>query len=113
MIDWNTLVLGPLNAVFGEPAQYAQLTTGVLGVPFGITVVFDEAYLPAELGGEPTAISARPVVGVRLSELPIGYAPAKAQGDTVLIQRTGELFVVKSGKTDGHGHARLELQVTT
>jgi hypothetical protein len=104
MVDWDVLVLGPLNGVYGEPVTY----TPVAGAPFDISGVFDEAYAAVDLGAEPSVISARPVLGVRLSECPSGYDPENAQGDHFTVQRTGVTYVVKAGKTDGHGHARLE-----
>lgn len=108
MIDWDGAVLGPLNAVFGEPVTY----TPRVGAPFPITGVFDEAYMPVTLVADPPVMSARPVLGVRLSEFPAGFDPEAAQGDHLTITRTGDTFVVKAGKNDSHGHARLELNLT-
>lgn len=107
MIDWDALVLGPLNAVFGEPVTYMPYR----GAPFAITGIFDEAYTPVTLVSDPAVTTARPVLGVRLSEFPANFNPETAQGDRLTILRTGEIFVVKAGKTDSHGHARLELNL--
>ena len=105
MVDWNALVLGPLNTVFGEPVTYTLAS----GIPIQVTGIFDEAYTPVELVADPSVNSARPVLGVRLSDFPADWAPERAQGEQLTIQRTGVAYVVKSGKPDGHGHARLEL----
>lgn len=110
-IDWDALVLAPLNAVFGEPLTYYPRT----GAPFQITGVFDTAYTPVALDGNGDAgvISARPVCGVRLSEFPIGFDPEAAQKDQLIRVGTGVRYTVKAGKSDGHGHVRLELNRLT
>ncbi len=104
MVDWDALVLGPLNAVFAESVLY----TPAVGAPLQIDGVFDEAYTPVELVTDPSVISARPVLGVRIAQMPAGWDPEAAQGDQFTVTRTGHTYVVKAGKTDGHGHARLE-----
>lgn len=105
MIDWDALVLGPLNKTFGEPCTY----TPAGGAPLTVNGVFDEAYTPADVPGDTSVISARPVFGARVSEFPVGWAAKNAQGDSLVRLLTGATYIVKSGKDDGHGHARVEL----
>lgn len=107
MIDWDSAVLGPLQGVFGQPAEY----TPAGGETVPITVVFDEAYLGVDEATGLPVTTARPVAGVQVSQLPAGYDAGNAQGDLLRIVKTGVLYVVKSGKPDGHGHARLDLNV--
>jgi hypothetical protein len=106
-IDWDALVLAPLNAVFGERITYYPRS----GSPFDITGVFDTAYTNVALdgNGDPGVISVRPVCGVRLSEFPAGFKPEAAQKDELVRVSTGVRYTVKAGKPDGHGHARIEL----
>ena len=104
-VDWDKWVLGPLNGVFGEPVVY----TPANGSPFTVTGVFDTAYVPVALDSDPTVLSVRPVCGVRLSDFPAGWDPSQAQGDQMVRSATNIAYIVKAGKNDGHGHARLEL----
>lgn len=102
MIDWNGLVLGPLMDVFGEPVTY----TPAGGSPLSITAIFDEAYTPVQLVADPEVNAVMPVLGVQLSQFPAGFDPRNAQGDTFIAR--GKSYVVKNGKPDSHGGARLE-----
>jgi hypothetical protein len=47
-----------------------------------------------------------PVLGVRIADFP--YWPP-APDDALTVQRTGETFVVKEERPDGHGWAKLML----
>src|SRR5262245_13852016 len=102
MIDWDALVIGPAMDVFGEPVIYTPAT----GSPFTIHAIFDEAFVPVELIGESDVISVRPVLGIRLADFPVGYDPQTAQGDRYTVR--GRTYVVKAGKPDSHGGARLD-----
>lgn len=104
MIDWGSLVLAPCHGVFSEQATYTRQS----GESFDITVVFDEPTVGVEVGGM-VATDTSPMVGIQMSEFPVGFDPKDAQGDTLIITRTGQTFTVKRGKGDGHGAARLEL----
>jgi hypothetical protein len=104
MIDWDSLVLKPCMQVFGEPATYNPASGGSLPV----AVVFDDAYMGVEAGGM-VVVTSTPLVGIRLSEFPAGFDPEAAQGDRLTITRTGHTYVVKEGRDDSHGWARLDL----
>lgn len=101
MIDWDGLVLGPAIAQFGEAVTY----TFANWIAVSITAVFDEQYIGVEPANGQAVATAMPVLGVQLSQFP---APPQ-QGDSVLIQRTGERFVVREVRPDGHGAAKLML----
>lgn len=103
MINWDQLVIGPTIAVFGESVTY----TPAFGQPFTITGVFDDAWLAKVMFEDGTSgvteLSA--VLGVQLSQ----FAVPPAQNDTLVIQRTGALFVVREMQNDSHGWAKLLL----
>jgi hypothetical protein len=108
VIDWESLVVGPVTGVFGEAVTYAP----AFAAPFLIMGVFDEGYVDqaplgmAEMIGIPSNVTAaRPVLGIQLST----FITAPAQGDTLTVLRTGQAFTVAEVQADGHGHAMLLL----
>jgi hypothetical protein len=119
VINWDSLVLGPTMAVFGQPVLYQpmapQYTGGPLvphGAPLTITAVFDENYRKLDplatgdlIGRSSYVTSARPVLGVRLSLLPV----RPTQGDRLTIVLTAQVFAVGEVEPDRHGHALLLL----
>lgn len=107
-IDWDSLVLAPAHAIFGE-ASGAIVYTPQGHSAFTLTGgVFDAAYREIDqLGGVPVS-STMPVLGVRLAVFPTGIAPA--QSDTLTIG--GVSFVVREVRPDGHGEAKLMLNLT-
>lgn len=105
MIDWDKAVVGPSISVFGEPVQYQPATTA----PFDITGVYDDAYVEVDQAGGMGVSSARPVLGVQLSQFP----SPPAQGDRLVVNRTGEMFIVKKVRSDSHGAVLLMLNSDT
>lgn len=103
MIDWDGKVLGPVMGVFGEAATYAPS----VGAPFTVWGVYDEAYRDVDLSGGMGVTSAQPVLGVRLSQ----FLVAPQQDDVLTILRTNETFRVKEVRSDGHGGAKLMLNL--
>lgn len=109
MLDFDALVLAPCVAAFGETAQGypASVYAPATGQPFALDGIFDRAYREVDaLTGMPIS-SARPVFGVRLSVFPAGMAPAS--GDQVTIR--GTVYVVREVRPDGHGEAKLMLNL--
>jgi hypothetical protein len=108
LIDWDTLVIGPCTAVFGETVLYQPLG----GVAYAVAGIFDEAYqeqFPIE-GLTPGNVSnTRPMLGVQLSQFPAGQPPM--QDDVLTIVRTGQAYWVNEVRVDSHGAARLLLNV--
>lgn len=104
-IDWDSLVIGPVVGVFGEPFTFTPAVSNPSSPPYSITGVFDEAYRELDLAGGTAATTEMPVLGVQMSQFPV----MPRQGDQALCQRTGELFVVKEVRIDGHGAAKLML----
>lgn len=98
-------------AVFGEaPAQLPLYTRKSGGVPFEIDGVFDDAYhaLVLAADGDPSIATIEPVIGVRLAQF--GDQPP-VQGDRLTIPRVGKAFVVANVQPDGHGWAKLLLNL--
>jgi len=109
VIDWGEVVLAPLMGVFGESATYTPSPGSPVfnGTAFPITVIFDNAYVEVGEAAGPGAMSRRPVFGVRLAEFPEGFDPAEAQGD-MITRADGTIYIVRAGRTDSHGGARLD-----
>lgn len=104
-VDWDKNVLGPVEAVFGEPITYMPAT----GSPFSTSGVFDEAYHPVILlDNGPTMTTENPVLGVRASSFPSTQPPRK--GDKLSIASVSSVFSVKDARPDGHGAIKLMLQ---
>lgn len=103
MIDWDTLVLGPCVAQFGESVTYAYAN----GTTLTITGVYDEQYAAIDAVDGQAITSTKPVVGVQLSQLPA----LPQQGDTLTIVRTGDVFAIREVRPDGHGWAKLMLNL--
>lgn len=106
MIDWDAHVIGPLVDVFGEQATY----TLQFGPSFSVNVVFDEAFQEVDLTAGTGITSVMPVAGVRLSEFPVGWDPENAQGDEIYINSRAASYLIKEGRSDGHGWAKLLLK---
>jgi hypothetical protein len=113
-VDWDSLVIGPCHAVFGDPVDYTPST----GAPFSFFGVFDAEYIDQnviggmidQIGLPGNITGARPVLGVQLSAFPAGVVPR--QGDTFIItggQHIGEQYKVMEVRPDGRGEAKLLL----
>lgn len=103
MIDWDSVVIGPIVGVFGEPVRYMPATTA----PFDIDGNFDAAYIEVDRESGMGITTARPLLGVQLSQFPT----APLQGDRLTIVRTGETYSVNDVRDDSHGWANLILNL--
>lgn len=108
MIDWGAQVLAPTIKVFGQPGT---LTQG--GVSVDLNGIFDEAYVDVDVLDGMQTTSTKPCFGIDLVDLP--FAPA--QGARVFIPAAlgaplvDTTYIVKKVQKDGHGGARLLLNV--
>lgn len=113
MIDWQAQVIAPTVAVFGQPVV---LTRAAAAYP--ITGVFDEAYTEVDVANGMPVASLSPCLGVNLADLPV----MPRQGDRVLIPPpvtlgvgaapvTPTAYIVREVRLDGHGWARLMLNL--
>jgi hypothetical protein len=101
MIDWDSLVLGPLQGVFGQPVTHLP----AVGDPQAGSGIFDEAYREVDLAGGMAVTTESPVLGIRTSEFPV----LPKQGDQLIVQSVGKTFVIREVQVDGHGAAKLLL----
>ena len=105
MIDWDTAILGPVMAVFGEAVSYVPRGGAPIAIP---DAVFDEEASEVQIGEDGQATTLRkPMLGLRIAR----FTMPPAQSDRVTIVRTGVTYIVKDVQPDGHGHVRLELMV--
>ncbi|MGN6589293.1 MAG: head-tail joining protein [Sphingomicrobium sp.] len=102
-IDWNAVVIGPLQSVFGEPVIY----TPQGGAAFQITGVFDDAYQKEVIFDDATTgvTTVAAVLGIQLSQ----FSVAPAQNDALQVTRTGATYVVREVRVDSRGGAKLLL----
>lgn len=109
-LSFDTLVLAPCLAAFGEVAQgWPEPIYTPQGWPdFAIDGVFDEGYREVDLFPGSPVTSAAPVLGVRLSDFPPNVAPS--QGDLVVIR--GVNYLVREVRPDSHGFLLLTLNRT-
>lgn len=102
-IDWNAMVIGPLQGIFGESVTYAPRS----GAAFQITGVFDDAYQKEVLFDDATTgvTTVAAVLGVQLSQ----FLAAPAQNDSLQVASTGATYVVREVRVDSRGGAKLLL----
>jgi hypothetical protein len=103
MIDFDSLVVGPATAIFGQRVIYRP--PGLQ--PIVIVAVFDAGAKEFSLNPSGEQISDnRPLLGIRYSDLDqAGITPL--QGDKVTID--GIDYQVSDVNTDGQGAAKLTL----
>lgn len=108
MIDWDELVLAPLEGVFGEGEQEGRIQFHPFdGEPYDIDGIYDAAYRDAALVDPMvSANTTQPILGVRLSIFRAAPVPGD---DQVYIPRAGKMFLVKEVRPDSHGGAKLML----
>ena len=115
MIDWDALVLAPVMGIFGAGPTGSGGDQTPLYTPVGggttfplADAVFDREYLQVVLQGDGSEnTTARPVLGVRTAL----FALPPQQGDRVTIPAVGLTYIVREVQPDGHGHAKLMLNV--
>lgn len=108
MIDWDSLVLAPLETIFGEGQRpEGQVTFYPAGRnAYPIDGVFDSAYREVELIDPLVgAASTQPVLGVRLSM----FREPPVQDDEVYIPSISKRYLVMEVRPDSHGWAKLML----
>ena len=101
MIDWDNLVLAPLQDVFGEPVTFITK----FGAQFVGAGVFDEAYREVDLAGGIAVTTESPVLGIRTSQLQVMLR----QGDQVVVPSRSRTYSIREVRIDGHGSAKLLL----
>lgn len=108
-MEWDDVVdakiLSPLQRRFGTAITYQPAT----GVPFPISGIYDKAFFGVDPTTGESVVTNQPTVGVQMSQFS-GHANP-LQGDQLTILRTGEVWVIREVHPDGHGAARLMLNV--
>lgn len=105
-IDWQDKVGAPCVAVFGEPVAgtYRPYDTSLASYP--LNPVFDEAYREVVLlDGESATSDVMPVAGVNDSQ----FKSVPRQNDMWQRQASGQWYMVKEVRPDGHGITLLKL----
>ena len=112
MIDFDTLVLGPCMATFGEPIRYRTIALPEApAITALITGVFDEPNVDqfSLEGFTPgVVVNTKPLLGVQLSQL-AAFGIVPAQDDMLTRVATGNTYQVSKVRQDSHGGASLEL----
>jgi hypothetical protein len=104
-LDFGALT-APCNDVFGGLVTY----TPTEGASFDVNGVYDDAYTEVHAAGDGTSVtSTSPILGVQLADFPC----LPLQGDTLVVKKTGERFIVKEVRPDSHGWAILMLNLRT
>jgi hypothetical protein len=106
VIDWDRVVGVPTLEVFGEPVRWVDPK----GRPRRFLGVFDNAYRPVMSLGDYADVSiatVAPCLGVQISKCPV----PPFQGMQIEIR--GRIYSVKIVEDDGHGHAKLLLNLTS
>ncbi|WP_175950375.1 hypothetical protein [Burkholderia sp. BCC0405] len=109
MIEWDALLLAPIEAIFAQSATY----TTRAGVAYPLSGVFDEAVTDVDVTSSPPVTTVHPVFGYRVIALPV---PAH-QGDTLTILAapgaplTDTTYVIREVRIDGHGWGLLLLNL--
>lgn len=137
MLDLDALVIGPAVNTFGTAVTYQPIIPtitplgdptyddngnpiGTYGAGYVAVGVFDERFMEVtaegrgpfsstealDLGAPGGVTGAMPVLGVQLSAM----QSAPAQGDKITIN--GTAYLVREVQPDGHGHAKLLLNLS-
>ena len=102
-IDWDTLVLKPLHATFGETIIYISRQFGTFTLA---DAVFDRSYVSVETDAAGVPItSLQTHVGVRLASCPANFS--YADGDCVVAN--GQTWLITDEQPDGKGNVTLIL----
>jgi hypothetical protein len=106
MVDWDALVLGPLEQAFGEPVTFIPASGDR---PFGGWGIFDEAYREVDIAGGQAVTTECPVLGIRISAFQSPMQAMPQQDDRLSIR--GATYVIREVRLDSHGGAKLLLNV--
>jgi len=111
-VDWQSTVLSPLMAVFGQPIIYAPVKSKYQN-RHTLTGVFDEAFTVIDIVDGMTVTSISQCIGLNLRDLPV----TPNQKDQILVKASygaplkDTWYIVKKVMPDGHGGCRLLLNV--
>jgi hypothetical protein len=107
VIDWDTVLLAPVEGVFGQTAMYQAAG----GAQTPVNGVFDEAVTDVDVMDGVPVTTKRPCFGFRVIQL----ATPAAQGDSLLVYAAtpapsvDTTYIVREVRVDGHGWCFLLL----
>ena len=115
MFDIDALILAPIMPIFGEGVNGSGVDQTVIYTPASgapayplAGAVFDREYQQVVLQGDGSEnTTSRPVLGVRLAAM----SALPMQNDKATIPSVGLTYIVREVQPDGHGHAKLMLNV--
>ncbi|WP_339352787.1 head-tail joining protein [Acinetobacter beijerinckii] len=111
-VDWQSKVLSPLMAAFGQPITYYSVKDKY-NVKYQLTGIFDQAYTDINIVDGIHVTSVSPCIGLNLANLPV----TPSQKDQILVKAAfgapleDTFYIVKKVMPDGHGGCRLLLNV--
>lgn len=107
-VDWDSELLSPLQAVFGDPVNYRPER----GAAFDISGIFDRPYTqevePLD-ADDPGINTTHAVLGVRDGEFIAAGRALPQQGDRLYVPKENTVFVVADVQPDSHGGRKLVL----
>jgi hypothetical protein len=112
-VDWDRFLLAPVMAVFGEDLLSASTLPRYMPAAPGaaafdlVDAVFDREFQEIVMIDEVPNATMRPVLGVRLAL----FAAPPVQNDKVFIPSVGVTYIVREVRPDGHGWAKLMLNM--
>lgn len=103
MVNFDALVIGPLQGVFGEMVIFHP----VIGSQLPVTGVFDKGYTKEVLfeDGSVGVTTFSPTLGIQLSQ----FTVQPVQNDRFYVPSVNTTYVVREPRLDGHGGMRLML----
>ena len=105
MIDWDSLVLSPLQSVFSDPIAYAPTVSQPGAAPFLARGIFAQRPTRWETAEGGLLTTLETTLGIMLADYPV---PPR-QGDSLV--RSGVTWFVWDVNADGQGGASLSIKM--
>lgn len=113
MIDFDALVLGPSQAVFGRPIVVTPTASQPGSPAYPARAIWSSKAIDVAMDDNSILSSQQHTLDIRCSE----FAVQPAQGDRIDMPASGSLpaisFVIEDGDDDGQGGTALSVKVVT
>lgn len=116
MIDWQGKIVAPCVGVFGQPASIVWNSQ-----TFPLNGVFDEAFSQTDVSDGMPVTTVSPCLGINTADVDMGGQPLSALQTALVTVFASPLpggaptvdtvYIVKEAQADGHGFARLMLNI--